>query len=289
MKLIIKAVLGIGLIWTLGLIGGCAIPSESDLEISPFDEVPDISSHIFFPPDMQGGDSIVVVFSPKAELGNLEFAYRLRLTDYTATTIFSSFDDDLDTVVFRRLSDNIENQQWQLSIIGRYPGNAPYTDTLDCTFPIHTDTQSVQLSPSYVLVNPLIDSSFYVDLNLDDIADSIIAGELCFYYDIEFVTCDSIAYPESDPLYYFLSGEGTFINFTSFNTSKDSITFDFAFANGIVDGLPGTGKVIRIYFIAKKPGTCKLSLVRGRLKDINNEDVTVSLTTASIQISYVEN
>ncbi len=289
MKLLLYKILKTGCAVTVALIVGCAIPSESELEISPFDAVPDISSHIFFPPGMQGGDSIVICFTPEAEFGTLEFACRIKLSDYTATSIFSSFSDDPDTLVFRGLSDNIGDQQWELTILGRYPGNALYTDTFDYRFPINNDTQSVQLSPSYILVNPLIDPGFYIDLNLDDIADSIVAGELCFCYENEYITCDSIVYPESDPLYYFLAGEGTLIHFTSYSAARDTIIFDFAFANGTVDGLPGSGRVIRMYFIAKKPGTCNLSLVKGRLKDIRNEKVAVSLTSASIHISYVEN
>ncbi len=290
MKFIFKTVAVISILFLYGLLSGCSkIPTEADLEISPYDEIPDVSSHILFPQGIQGGDSIVVCFKPSAELGNLEFAYRIALTDYAGTTIYSAFDDNRDTLVIRGLSDNIRTQKWELSIIGRYPGNAGYADTLDYYFTIEDDTQSVQLSPSYILINPLIDSSFYIDINLDDIADSILAGELSLHFDNNLVVCDTIVYPVTDSLYYFLSGDGDFISFSDFNASSDSITFNFAFANGEVDGLPGSGKVIRVYFIAKKPGTCKVSLEQGRLKDINNNTVAVELTSVSIPISYMEN
>ncbi len=292
MNIIVKIITTACVMFFYTLMSSCSnIPTEAELKISPYDSKPDIESNIYFPPGMQGGDSIVVCLKHPAELGNLEFAHRLSLTDYTGTTIYTSFDIDnkTDTLVFRNLSDNIKDQQWQFSVIGRYPGNGSHADTLDYLIAIQDDEQSVQLSPSYILINPLIDSSFYLDINLDDIDDSILAGELCLCFDNQFVTCDSIVCPESDSLYYFRSGDGSIINFTQFDVSSDSITFDFAFANGNIDGLPGSGKVIRVYCIAKKPGKCTFSLLSGRLKDTKNNDVSVELTRASIIISYVEN
>lgn len=288
MKRILNIITLICFVSVSGLISRCAnIPTDAQLEISKYDKKPDIKENISFPENMQGGDSIVVCFSPSSKHGDLEFAYRIKLTDYTATTIFSSF-DKMDTLVISGLSDNIKKQRWQLSIIGRYPGNVTYADTVDYLFNIRADLQSVQLAPSFILINPSIDSCFYLDINLDDIADSILAGELCLCFDSYLVEYDTVVFPVSDSLYYFLSGKGDFINFTKFNSSSGSITFDFAFSNGKVDGLPGTGKIIRVYFIAKRPGVCEFSLVNGKLKDINNYDVSVELTSASTKISYME-
>ncbi len=276
-----------GIIFLYVLVSSCAkIPTEADLEISQFDSKPDISSNITF---LKGGDSIVVCLKHATNLGKLEFAHCLSLSDYMGTTIYTAFDSNEDTLVFRKLSDNIQDQQWRLSIIGRYPGNGLYTDTVDFLFAVQEDEQSAQLSPSYLLINPLIDSSFYIDINLDDIADSILAGELILCFDDQYISCDSIVFPESDELFYFLSGNGTIIDFTQFDVSSSSINSSFAFSNGSVDGLPGSGRIIRVYGNARKPGKCTFSLLDGRLKDTQNNNVSLELTSASIYISLLEN
>lgn len=257
----------------------------NNLQISIFDIKPDISKNFNV---THSGDSIIVMFDHEASFGILDFAYNLSLSDYNGIPIYTTIDSADTVIILDNISDNISGQKWNLSVLGYYQGNSGVSDTVDTLILIDVMPSSIHLSPSLLNVDLALDSSFYIEVYLDDIIDSILAGEVKLQYDTNTLTLDSTVYPESDSLFYFKTGNGSIQHFIQ-DSLSNSPTLAFAFYKGKVNGLPGSGKIIQLFFRASRPGFCKISLLSGRLKDIYNKDVPVELKSSLVQISYMEN
>lgn len=280
-------VVGLIVLSTLFALGiHCSyVLSDDELAISEFDRRPNLAPLVDY---IQEGDSLIVCFS-SSELGKpLEYAVKLTVDDYSAATIFAPY-ERYDTIIFGNLSDNLKAQQWRLTLTGRYCGNISYVDTLHRDFSVQHDSNAVQISPSYIYVNPLHDPKFYVDINLDEVKDSILAGGLQLGYNSQVMKCDSVAYLKDDSLFYFNAGKGMLIHKTFIDSVHNRICLDFAFGNGLVDGLPGSGKVIRVFFTAQRPSITSMFIKDSRVKDINNTTLYLNPSSATIHITYMEN
>lgn len=277
---------------------GCfQYPSDNELEVSIFDIPPDISKLVSI---LDQGDSFLIIIDYISLPYEMEFAYNIKLSDYEGFIQYSDFktynklkkndttNSTLDTIIVRKLSETLERQFWDISVRGRFVGNVTIEDTVHSYVFINDISQGMQLSPSVLTVAPILEQEFYIDVILDDIEDSILAGDMILNYDTTFLKLDTITFQLEDSTHYFNKGNGELITFIENDTVNYNDTITFGFINGVeASGLNGSGKLVRLHFSVPPvivDTNTSISLLSGKLKDINNGDVSVSLSDANINI-----
>ncbi len=260
----------------------CAdIPSENQLPLSPYDIKPTFGAQ---PADSVDsavtGDSVAVVID-NLSLDHMEFSTRIRLSDYEPPVAFSAF-DTTRTIRYRGLCDNIGAQRWMVEIIGRYAGNTRVSDTIRRSFSIDDDRGVMFVSPSAVHVSQA--SAFYIDVALDEIADSVLAGQCSIRYQSDLLRLDSIESNAGDSLGYFHTTGGDLVAFFDTDSLNGEIHATFAYHSGMVEGASGSGRLLRMHFSPLAAGGCAVALTYGELRDQKNRTLLPDIDSAAVTI-----
>ena len=141
--------------------------------------------------------------------------------------------------------DYLEDINYQLEIMSKYPTNIQEEDWPDISFSVDVyEGTELLISPGQVFADS--GGIFFVNAKLIDVTD-FMGMHLDVSYDNSFMQLQNY-YLESDSTDFLLQSEGQLINFVNNDPQNGHFQLDLGVAGGSVTGISGTGNIVRLVF-----------------------------------------